>query len=92
MRSTEIIQFLNCLQGKAIIAKSSGYISCQVVINELEYVIKYEIITLQDKQTENFMVLDLRKIKEVIVDKDKINISIFINDEIETEISISKIG
>lgn len=91
MRDKEIIQFLNCVQGKSVIAKSSGYISCQTVINELEYVVKYEIITIKDKQTDNFIVIDLKKIKEVKLTKDEISILIFINDEVETEVVITKI-
>lgn len=89
MRVREIIQFLNCAQGKAVIVKSSGYISCQTEINELEYVVKYEIITLKDQKTGNFMVIDLRKIKEIKLEKNKISILIFIDDEVETEIIIT---
>lgn len=89
MKVQEIIQFLNYLQGKTVVVKSSGYISCQAVINELEYVIKYEIITIKDKKTENFMIIDLRKIKEIKLNKKEISILIFINDEVETEFSIT---
>ena len=92
MRSKEIIQFLNSIQGKKVIAKSSGYISCQTMIYELEYIIKYEIVTIKDKQSENFMVIDLRRIKELTINKEKISIQIFINDEVETDIEIEEIS
>lgn len=91
MRENEIIQFLNSLQKKTVNVKSSGYISCQTVINELEYVIAYGIITIKDKQTSNFIVIDLRKIKDIEISRDKISILIFIEDEIETEIVITEI-
>lgn len=89
MEREEIMQFLTDLQGKSVIVKSSGYISCQVAINELEYIEKYKIITMRDKKTENFIILDLRKIKEFTIEEDKISILIFIDDEIETEIVIT---
>ncbi|MCI8587596.1 MAG: hypothetical protein HFJ49_03165 [Clostridia bacterium] len=91
MRDKDIIQFLNSLQGKTVNIKSSGYISCQTVINELEYVIKYEIITVKDKQTDNFIVIDLRRIKDIKINRNQISILIFIEDEVETEIVITKI-
>lgn len=92
MRSKEIIQFLNSIQGKKVIAKSSGYIAFQTIIYKLEYIINYGIVTIKDKQTENFMVVDLRKIKELTINKEKISIQIFINDEVETEIVIEEIS
>lgn len=91
MESKQIIQFLNCLQGKSVIVKSSGYISCQTVIYELEYVIKYGIITIKDTQMKNFIVIDLKRIEEIKLLEDKISILIFMNDEVETEIAITKI-
>ncbi len=91
MENKQIIQFLNCLQGKSAIVKSSGYISCQAVIYELEYVIKYEIVTIKDAQMKNFIVIDLKKIKEIKLSKDKISILIFMNDEVETEIAITEV-
>lgn len=90
MESKQIIQFLNGLQGKSVIVKSSGYISCQTSIYELEYVIKYEIITIKDIQMKNFIIIDLKKIKEIKLAKDKISILIFMNDEVETEIEITE--
>ncbi|MCI8654701.1 MAG: hypothetical protein HFJ48_02340 [Clostridia bacterium] len=90
MESKEVIRFLDSIQRKKILVKSSGYISCQTVIHELEYIIKYEIATIKDRQTENFMVIDLRKIKEVKLDEKGINILIFIDDEVETEIKIQE--
>lgn len=91
MRENEIIQFLDSLQKKTVNVKSSGYISCQTVINELEYVIAYGIITIKDKQTSNFLVIDLRRIKDIEISRDKISILIFIEDEVETEIVITEI-
>lgn len=91
MEEKEIVQFLNSLQKKTVNIKISGYISCQTIINELEYVIKYGIITIQDKQTTNFVVMNIRRIKEIRFDKNKISILIFIEDEVETEIVITEI-
>ena len=53
--------------------------------------IKYEIVTIKDAQMKNFIVIDLKKIKEIKLSKDKISILIFMNDEVETEIAITEV-
>ena len=88
MEKTELIPFLEALKGKKVILKNSGYMACQTTVDKLDFYIKYNILMMKDNKSDNYMVLNLDKIKEIQKEKDKMSIIIYIDDEIETEVSI----
>ena len=88
MDSTELIPFLETLKGKSVILKNSGYMACQTEAKEFDFYIKYNILMMNDNKSENYMVLNLEKIKEIKKEEDKALVTVYIDDEIETEVSI----
>lgn len=88
MDRTELIPFLETLKEKSVMLKNSGYMACQAEVKEFNFEIKYNIIMMKDNKSENYMVLNLEKIKEIYKEDDNLSIVIYIDDEIETEISI----
>ena len=91
MEKTEIIPILNTLKGKKVILKNSGYMACQTSVEEFDFYINYNILMMKDNKSDNYMVLNLDKIKEIQKDKNEILVTVFIDDEIETEVSIELI-
>lgn len=89
MERTELIPFLETLKGKSITLKNSGYMGCQTEVKEFDFYIKYNILMMKDNKSENYMVLNLERIKEIQKEQDRVSVTIYINDEIETEVSIS---
>ena len=91
MEKTELIPFLNTLKGKKVILKNSGYMACQTSVEEFDFYINYNILMMKDNKSDNYMVLNLDKIKEIQKDKNEMLVTVFIDDEIETEVSIELI-
>jgi len=91
MDKTELIPFLETLKGKSVLLKNSGYMACQAKIKEFDFDIKFNILTMKDNKSENYMVLNLEKIKQIYKEDNKLAILIYIDDEIETEISLKPI-
>ena len=89
MEKTELIPFLETLKGKKVTLKNSGYMACQTEVEEFDFYIKYNILMMEDNKSENYMVLNLERIKEIQKEQDRVSVTIYINDEIETEVSIS---
>ena len=88
MNKSELISFLESIRGKRLLIKNSGYMACQAEIKEFNFDIKYEILTIHDKHTENYVVVDLKRIKEIRKEREEFYLTIYIDDEIETEVSI----
>ena len=88
MVKTELITFLETLKGKIVMLKNSGYMACQTLVKEFDFYVQYNIVTMKDNISENYMVLNLEKIKQIQKAEDKAIVTVYIDDEIETEISI----
>ena len=88
MDKEELISFLKSTIGKRLLIKNSGYMACQTEIREFDCDIKYDILTISDKQTDNYVVVNLKRIKEIRKEKEEFYLTIYIDDEIETEVSI----
>lgn len=88
MEKTELIPFLETLKGKSVILKNSGYMACQTSVKEFNFYIKYNILMMEDNKSENYMVLNLEKIKQIQKEADEMLVTIYIDDAIETEVSI----
>lgn len=88
MEKTELIPFLEMLKGKSVILKNSGYMACQTEVQEFDFYIKYNIVMMNDSKSENYMVLNLERIKEIHKEQNKTLVTVYVDDEIETEVSI----
>ncbi len=88
MEKTELIPFLETLKGKSVILKNSGYMACQTRAQEFDFYVQYNILMMNDKKSENYMVLNLERIKEIQKEENKTLVTVYIDDEIETEVSI----
>jgi len=88
MEKTELIPFLERIKGKSIILKNSGYMACQTSVKEFNFHINYNILMMGDNKSDNYMVLNLEKIKEIQKEEDKTLVTVYVDDEIETEVSI----
>jgi len=88
MDKTELIPFLETLKGKSLILKNSGYMACQTAVEEFDFYVQYNIVMMKDNKSENYMVLNLEKIKEIQKADKGMLITVYIDDEIETEVSI----
>lgn len=88
MEKTELIPFIETLRGKRVILKNSGYMACQAVVDEFDFYIKYNILMMKDNKSENYMVLNLEKIKQIQREANEIKVTVYVDDEIETEVSI----
>ncbi len=88
MNKSELIPFLESIKGKKILAKSSGYLACQTTIEEFDFYIKYNILMMKDNKTDNYMVLNLDTIKQIQEDNGRTLVTVYVNDEIETEVSV----
>ena len=88
MEKSELISFLETLKGKSVILKNSGYMACQAVVEELDFYIKYNILMMKDNQKDNYMVLNLEKIKQIQKEENGMKVIVYVDDEIETEVSI----
>ena len=88
MEKTELIPFLETLKRKKVILKNSGYMGCQTTIEELDFYIKYNILMMKDNKSDNYMVLNLEKIKEIQKEDNKMLVTVYVDDEIESEVSI----
>ena len=88
MKKAELIPFLETLKGKSVMLKNSGYMACQTEVQEFDFYIQYDILMMKDNKSDNYMVLNLEKIKEIQKDDNKALVTIYVNDEIETEVSI----
>ena len=62
--------------------------ACQTEIKKFDFYIKYDILNLQDLETNNYVVVHLPRIKEIRKDEGEFYLTIYINDEIESEVSI----
>lgn len=88
MEKSELIPFLETLKGKSVMLKNSGYMACQAEVQEFDFYIKYNILMMNDKKSENYMVLNLEKIKQIQKEENKASVIVYVDDEIETEVSI----
>ena len=88
MERNESIPFLETLKGKKVILKNSGYMGCQAEVEELDFYIKYNILMMKDKKSKNYMVLNLDKIKQIQKEEKQMSVTVYVDDEIETEVSI----
>lgn len=88
MKEAELIPFLEKLKGKSVILKNSGYMACQTNVEEFDFYIKYNILMMKDNKSENYMVLNLEKIKEIQKKDSEMSVIVYVDDEIETEVSI----
>ena len=88
MDKTELIPFLETLKGKKVILKNSGYMACQTEAQEFDFYIKYNILMMKDNKSDNYMVLNLEKIKQIQREENDMKVTIYVDDEIETEVSI----
>lgn len=88
MEKTELIPLLETLKGKSVILKNSGYMACQTMAQEFDFYVKYNILMMKDNKSENYMVLNLERIKQIQREQNELLVTIYINDEIETEVSI----
>lgn len=88
MDKTELIPFLETLKGKSLILKNSGYMACQTAVEEFDFYVQYNIVMMKDNKSENYMVLNLERIKEIQKAEKEMLITVYIDDEIETEVSI----
>lgn len=90
MERKELIPFLETLKGESVTLKNSGYMACQTDVKEFDFYIKYNILMMKDNQSENYMVLNLEKIKQIQREKDEMLVTVYVDDEIETEVSIQE--
>lgn len=88
MEKTELIPVLETLKGKSVILKNAGYMACQTIVEEFDFYIKYNILMMKDNKSDNYMVLNLEKIKQIQKQENEMLITVYVNDEIETEVSI----
>lgn len=88
MDKTELVPFLETLKGKNVTLKNSGYMACQTSVSEFDFYIKYNILMMKDNMSDNYMVLNLEKIKQIQREENEIKVTVYIDDQIETEVSI----
>ena len=88
MEKAELLPFLETLKGKKLILKNSGYMACQTSVEEFDFYVKYNIVMMEDKKSENYMVLNLDRIKQIQKLENSMQIIVYIDDEIETEVII----
>lgn len=88
MEKAELIPFLEKIKGKKVILKNSGYMGCQTEVQEFDFYIKYNILMMNDTKSKNYMVLNLDKIKEIRKEENKTLVTVYVDDEIETEVSV----
>lgn len=88
MEKSELIPFLETLKGKRVILKNSGYMACQAVVKKFDFYIQYNILMMKDNKSDNYMVLSLDRIKEIQKEENKTIVTVYVDDEIETEVSI----
>jgi hypothetical protein len=88
MEKAELIPFLETLKGKNVILKNSGYMACKTSVSEFDFYIKYNILMMKDNMSDNYMVLNLDKIKQIQKEQNEVKVTIYVDDEIETEVSI----
>ena len=88
MEKSELLSFLESCKGKKLLIKNSGYMACQTEINKFDFYIKYEMLHMYDKETENYVVVHIPRIKEIRKEEMGFYLTIYIDDEIETEVSI----
>ena len=88
MEKTELIPFLETIKGKSVILKNSGYMACQTEAQEFDFYVQYNILMMKDNKSDNYMVLNLERIKQIQKEEKEVKITVYIDDEIETELSI----
>ena len=88
MDKSELISFLESCKGKKMLIKNSGYMACQTEINKFDFYIKYEMLHMHDLETDNYVVVHLPRIKEIMREEREFYLTIYIDDEIESEVSI----
>ena len=88
MEKEELIPFLESLKGKSLILKNSGYMACQTSVEEFDFYIQYNILMMKDNKSDNYMVLNLERIKQIQKEENSMHVIVYINDEIETEVSV----
>ena len=88
MEKSKLIPFLETLRERSVILKNSGYMACQTEVKQFDFHVKYNILMMHDKTSENYMALNLERIKEIQKEDNQTLIIIYIDDEIETEVSI----
>lgn len=88
METPELISFLESVKGKKLLIKNSGYMACQTEINKFDFYIKYEMLHMYDIETDNYVVVYLPRIKEIRKEEGEFYLTIYIDDEIESEVSI----
>ena len=88
MEKSKLIPFLETLKEKSVILKNSGYMACQTEVKQFDFYVKYNILMMHDKTSENYMVLNLDRIKEIQKQDNQTLVTVYIDDEIQTEVSI----
>ena len=88
MEKAEFIPFLETLKGESVILKNSGYMACQTDVKEFDFYVQYNILMMKDKTSGNYMALNLERIKQIQKEENKTLVTIYIDDEIETEVVI----
>lgn len=88
MKKTELIAFLDSALGRNVIIRNSGYTSCQILIQNLEYEINYEILALKDSKSDNYLIIDLTNINEINIEKNEATLNLFFSDEVDTDVTI----
>ena len=81
MEKSKLIPFLENLKEKSVILKNSGYMACQTEVKQFDFYVQYNILMMKDKTSENYMVLNLEKIKQIQKQDNQTLLTIYVDDE-----------
>ena len=79
---------LNEFKGTNAIIMQEGFIECEYLIEKLNYSIEYEILTIADKESTNYLKINLNQIYNI--DKSEKEIKFYLDNDLTISIKTKR--
>ena len=82
LKNSEIEKFLNNFSDKEILVEQKGFIESTYIIHKLGYSIKYDILHILDKNSTNYIKMNLNQVYRLENEEDKL-LKLYLDNDIQ---------
>lgn len=86
MENNKLEEKLNIYEGERVIINILGFLQSQYTIENLKYNIEYEILNIEDEETDNYIKINLNQIYKI--DEEASQIKLYLDNDIIIILSI----
>ena len=79
----DMINRLDMYKGRHVVIKQEGFLKSNFLIQDFNYIIKKDILYINDNKSDTYITINLNQMYELIIDESKIKMSLDNDTEIE---------